>query len=152
MKKKIKVYLDTSVISALFDERNPERRLLTQSFFKEIQTFESYISEIVSIEIDKSPNLSLQNKMKEISSQLPLLPLTDEVEWLANEFIRYGAIPEGFPEDAYHIAIAVLNEIDYLLSWNFKHIVRRKTRDIVRMVNTIHGLRQIEILTPAELL
>ncbi len=152
MKKKIKVYLDTSVISALFDERNPERRLLTQSFFKEIQTFESYISEIVSIEIDKSPNLSLQNKMKEISSQLPLLPLTDEVEWLANEFIRYGAIPEGFPEDAYHIAIAVLNEIDYLLSWNFKHIVRRKTRDIVRMVNTIHGFRQIEILTPAELL
>lgn len=152
MKKKIKVYLDTSVISALFDERNPERRLLTQSFFKEIQNFESYISEIVSIEIDKSPNVSLQSKMKEISSQLPLLPLTDEVEWLTNEFIRYGAIPEGFPEDAYHIAIAVLNEIDYLLSWNFKHIVRRKTKDIVRMVNTIHRLRQMEILTPAELL
>lgn len=78
--------------------------------------------------------------------------LTDDVERLANEYIRYGAVPEGFPEDAYHIAIAVINEVDYLLSWNFRHIVRRKTRDIVRMVNTLNNFRQIEIMTPAELL
>ena len=78
--------------------------------------------------------------------------LTDDVEWLANEYIRYGAVPEGFPEDTYPIAIAVINEGDYLLSWIFKHIVRRKTRDIVRMVNTLNNFRQIEIMTPAELL
>jgi len=40
----------------------------------------------------------------------------------------------------------------YLLSWNFKHIVRRKTRDIVRMVNTLNNFRQIEIMALAELL
>lgn len=74
------------------------------------------------------------------------------MEWLAEEYVRYGAVPEGYPEDAYHIAIAVMNDMDCILSWNFKHIVRRKTRDIVRMVNTLNGLRQIEIITPAEVL
>ncbi len=90
--------------------------------------------------------------MKEVASQLPTIPLTDDVEWLANEYVRYGAIPKGYPEDASHIAIATLYEVDCLVSWNFKHIVRRKTKNIVRMVNTIHGLREIEILTPAELM
>jgi hypothetical protein len=47
-----------------------------------------------------------------------------------------------YAEDAYHIAIADIHEMDFLLSWNFKHIVRRKTRDIVKMVNTLN--RQVE--------
>ena len=64
-----------------------------------------------------------------------MLSLTDDVEWIAGEYIRHGAVPEGYPEDAYHIAIAVINGVDCLLSWNFKHIVRRRTRDIVTMVN-----------------
>ncbi|MBI2934797.1 MAG: hypothetical protein HYY29_04425 [Chloroflexi bacterium] len=85
-------------------------------------------------------------------SQFSALTLTDEVESLANQYIRQGAVPESYSEDAYHIAVAVVNDIDYLLSWDFRHIVRRKTRDIVRMVNTINNLRQIEIMTPAELL
>jgi len=46
----------------------------------------------------------------------------------------------------------VLSGMDYLLSWNFRHIVRRKTKDVVRMVNTLNGVSQIEIMTPAELL
>lgn len=152
MKRKIKVYLDTSVISALFDETNPERKSLTEAFFKEIENFEVYISEVVGTEIERALDIELRNKMKEISSKFSKITLTDDVEWLANEYVRYEAIPKGFPEDVYHIAIAVVNEIDFLLSWNFKHIVRRKTKDVVRMVNTIHGLKQVEIMAPAELL
>jgi predicted nucleic acid-binding protein len=152
MKRKMRVYLDTSVISALFDESNPERKSLTGAFFKEIENFETYISEITGAEIERIPDLELRSRMKEAVVQFSMLSLTDDVEWIAIEYIRHGAVPEGYPEDAYHIAIAVINEVDYLLSWNFKHIVRRKTRDIVRMVNTLNNLRQIEIMTPAELL
>ena len=140
------------MISALFDERNPERRSLTESFFREIDNFETHVSEITVAEIERAPDLELRNKMKETTSLFSILPLTDDVEWLTNEYVRYGAVPKSYLEDAYHIAIAVVNEMDYLLSWNFKHIVRRKTRDIVRMVNTLNNLRQIEIMTPAELL
>lgn len=148
----MRVYLDTSVISALFDERNPERKSLTESFFQEIGNFEPYISEITIAEVKRIPDSELQSKMRTTTSQLSILSVTDDVERLAKEYIRYGAVPEGYSEDAYHIAVAVIKEMDYLLSWNFKHIVRRKTRDIVRMVNTLSGLRHIEIMTPAELL
>ena len=51
-------------------------------------------------------------------------------------------VPESYPEDAHPIAIAVINEMDFLLSWNFKHVVRKKTRDIVKMVNTLHPISQ----------
>jgi predicted nucleic acid-binding protein len=152
MRRKMRVYLDTSVISALFDERNPERKSLTEAFFAEIGNFETFISEITVAEIERTPDMELRSKMKDAVSRFSVLSLTDDVEWIASEYIRQGTVPEGYSEDAYHIAIAVINEVDYLLSWNFKHIVRRKTRDIVRMVNTLNNLRQIEIMTPAELL
>ncbi len=152
MRRKIRIYLDTSVISALFDERNPERKSLTEAFFEEIEKFNTYISELTILEIEKTPDPKLRNNMKEVISEFPILYLTEDVEWLANEYVRYGAVPRSYQEDAYHIAIAVINGMDYLLSWNFKHIVRKKTKDIVRMVNTINSLKQIEIMTPAELL
>jgi predicted nucleic acid-binding protein len=148
----MKIYLDTSVISALFDSKNPERKSLTEAFFREMGNFEVFISEVTIVEIEHTPDTELRGKMKEAVTQFPLLSLTDDVEWMASEYIRHGAVPEGYPEDAYHIAIAAANEMDYLLSWNFKHIVRRKTRDIVRMVNILRNLKQVEIMTPAELL
>ena len=152
MKRKLKTYLDTSVISALFDERNPERKSLTESFFKEIESFAPSISEITIAEIEQTPDPALRSKMRGMASRFPVLFLTDDVEGLANEYVHYGAVSEGYFEDAYHIAVAVINEMDCILSWNFRHIVRRKTRDIVKMVNTVNAFRHIEIMTPAELL
>jgi len=148
----VKVYLNTSVISALFDVRNPERKSLTEAFLKEVEGLELFISEITVAEVERTLDLGLRSKMKEAISQFSVFSITDDVEWLANEYVRHGAVPENYPEDAYHIAIAVINEVDFLLSWNFKHIVRRKTRDIVKMVNTLNRFGQIEIMTPAELL
>lgn len=152
MKGRMKTYLDTSVISALFDEKNPERKSLTETFFEKAEEFEIYVSQVTIEEIERAPDLRLQRKMREITSGFSILSLTDDVEWLAREYIRHDAVPKGYPEDAYHIAIAVINGMDCLLSWNFKHIIRKRTKDIVRMVNTLNGMRQIEMMTPAELL
>ncbi|NOQ33710.1 MAG: hypothetical protein GQ567_05905 [Methanosarcinales archaeon] len=106
MKRKLKVYLDTSVISALFDGRNPERKSLTESFFKEIESFAPSISEITIAEIERTPDPTLRSKMKEVASRFPVLFLTDNIEGLANEYVRYDAVPENYLEDAYHIAVA----------------------------------------------
>jgi len=152
MKRKLKIYLDTSVISALFDARNPERKSLTESFFEQIESFDPFISEITVAEIERTPDPALRSKMKEVALQFTSLPLTDDVKGLADEYVRYGAVPESYLEDAYHIAVAVINEMDCILSWNFRHIVRLKTRDIVKMVNTVNAFRHIEIMPPAELL
>jgi predicted nucleic acid-binding protein len=72
---KIRLYLDTSVISALFDERNPERQDLTKRFFEEITSFEVYISESVLAEIDDIKDLQLKNKLENIASSFKLLPI-----------------------------------------------------------------------------
>ncbi len=152
MRYKLKLYLDTSVISALFDERNPERKALTESFFNEIVNFEIYISDITLAEIEKTPDNEIKRKMEERTTEFSVLNSLIEVEELAKKIIQKGAISESYSEDAYHIAIAIINEMDFLLSWNFRHIVRKRTKDIVRMISTLNNLRQIEIITPAELL
>ena len=152
MKHKLKVYLDTSVISALFDDRNPERKSLTESFFKEIDNYKVYVSDFTIAEIEKTPNNEIRNKMKDEISQFSLLTISDEIEELTQKILQSNAINKAYSEDAYHIAIAIINEMDFLLSWNFRHIVRKKTKDIIRMITTLNNLRQIEIITPAELL
>jgi len=81
-----------------------------------------------------------------------VLPIDAESREFAEEYIKQGAIPLGYLEDALHIAIATLNEMDYLLSWNFRHIVRVKTRRIVNMVNLMRGYPDIQIVSPAEVL
>jgi predicted nucleic acid-binding protein len=60
MKKKLRVYLDTSVISAQFDRRIPEMRFFTNRFFKAIEKFEPYISEVVLAEIGRTKDTKLQ--------------------------------------------------------------------------------------------
>ena len=117
-----------------------------------IKDFQPYISEITVAEIERTPDFELRNNMMGTISLFSIISVTDDIEELAKEYISHGAVPEGFIEDAYHIAIAAINEMDCLLSWNFKHIVRRRTRDIVRMVNSLNNLKSIEIMTPAELL
>ena len=145
-------YVDTSVTSALFDERNPERRRLTEMFFERGLDIELFVSDMTISEIDRTPDDMMRRRMIDRISHCPSLEVTEVVIGLAGEYILHGAVPERSWKDAYHIAMAVAYDMDFLLSWNFKHIVRRKTREIVRSVNSGRGLRQIEILTPAELL
>jgi predicted nucleic acid-binding protein len=148
----VKVYLDTSVISALFDERNPERKNLTEGFFQKMHHYHVYISELTLLEIERTPDSALRSKMRKSIAVFNILPIDDRIEDIVKQYIHYDAIPQSYREDAYHIAVAAINEMDYLLSWNYRHIVRRKTRDIVHMVNTLNNLKPIEILTPGELL
>ena len=96
------VYLDTSVISALFDERNPERKSLTESFFEAENDFDVFISEITRAEVERTPDSELRSKMRTMLAQFGQLPLTDDVEWLAGEYIHHGAVPASYTEDAYH--------------------------------------------------
>jgi predicted nucleic acid-binding protein len=152
MTGKPRIYLDTSVISALFDERNPERMNLTRDFMAVSGAYDICISEITTAELERTPDPIIRGKMTQSIASFTRLAAPEGTADLAKEYIQKGAIPESHPEDAYHIAVAVLNDIDHLLSWNFKHIVRLKTRDIVHAVNSSRDLPQINILTPGELL
>jgi len=152
MKRNPKAYLDTSVLSALFDDKNPERKNLTRIFFNQTENFQIFISDLTLAEIERTVNVQLKRKLQKLVDKFDVVKTNDDVERVAEEYIKQGAVPEGYPEDAYHIALTVIYEMDYLLSWNFRHIVRKRTIDVIRMVNTLHGLRQVEIMAPPEIL
>ncbi|MCD6449990.1 MAG: PIN domain-containing protein [Thermotogaceae bacterium] len=150
----MKIYLDTSVISALFDYRNPERQMLTKEFFNFSELHELFVSDLTILEVEKTPNSELRNQMIKFMKdwEFGILEVDENVHKLAMEYVKYEAVPASYMEDAYHIAVATLNSMDYLVSWNFRHIVRMKTRAVVKMVNSLRDLRYVEIISPAELL
>ena len=69
----------------------------------------------------------------------------------AKELFHYSIIPEKFINDALHIAIATVNEIDSVVSWNLEHIVKIKTIVEVNRINIKKGYKQIFIITPEEI-
>ena len=79
-----------------------------------------------------------------------LLGIDLETEELAERYIKEGIIPEKYRSDALHIAVSVINGIDVIVSWNFEHIVKFKTRVMVDGVNKLLGYHEIEICSPEE--
>jgi len=79
-----------------------------------------------------------------------LLEVNIEAETLAERYIREGIIPVKYRSDALHIAVAVINGIEVIVSWNFEHIVKLKTRVMVNGINRLLGYREIEICSPEE--
>jgi hypothetical protein len=79
-----------------------------------------------------------------------LLELTEETERLADIFIAEGVIPLKYRDDALHIAVLVENDLDVIFSWNFKHIVKLKTKTMVNSIIIREGYKQVEIISPME--
>ena len=139
MQKSI-IYLDTTVPSAYFDNRAPDRMNLTREFWKKrLQNFDCVISNIVISEIKDIPIESKRNKMENLVKKFKKLNYNEEAEILTQEYIKRGVFPEKYISDARHVALAVINRINYFLSWNYKHIVKIKTRREVNLINSLMG-------------
>lgn len=150
MPKKRMVYLDTSVISALFDERTPDRKALTESAWDTLVQYDVYISEMVIEELNAAPE-HLREKYLAKVANFTILPITKEADELAAKYVNEGIFPEKYYDDALHVAVASVNDIEYLLSWNFKHLVKVKTRRLVSLVNSTEDYSIVEIIAPPEL-
>ena len=146
-----KIYLDTSVPSAYYDDEKPERQELTKEFWLKIKDYRVNISYLVKDELDQIEDESLKRKMDELIRDFKILKTSDKVRELAEEYIKRGVVPEKFRNDAVHIAIATLNNMDALISWNFKHLVNIKTREEVNLINRNKGFKSIQIIAPPEL-
>jgi predicted nucleic acid-binding protein len=145
---KIKLYLDTSVPSAYYDTSRPLRQLITQKWFEnEALSYELYISVITVEEIGKIKNDVKRQNISELTVKykMKVLGISDKAKELADEYMKKGAIPESEPEDAYHIAIASINELNALASWNFKHIVSINPIRKIHEINRKYNYAAIEI-------
>lgn len=146
------LYLDTSVLSALFDTKNPERLEITKEFFAARASDRMLVSRLTLAEIAATPKDGLREAMQKVAEGLEAVEITVDADRLASRYVEAGAVAETHSADAYHVAIAVTCKADMVVSWNFRHIVRRRTRDVVNMINTAEGYPHIEIVAPGELL
>ncbi len=151
MSLKLRVYLDTSVLSAILDPREPSRQHLTQAFWTRRGSFDAVISALVIDEIERTKDRDRAVEMRTLASMLPILPQHPEADTLAREYINRSVFTHAMIDDAMHVARAVTAGITVLASWNFKHLVNRSRRVRVNLVNTESGWGQIDIVTPAEL-
>ncbi|MFP4362495.1 MAG: PIN domain protein [Spirochaetia bacterium] len=133
--KTLSVYLDTSVLGGCFD---PEFQIWSNGLFQDFSDGEliPVVSSLVVLEIQLAP-LKVQNKLREILDQkhIFLEPSIDSQE-LAEIYIYRGIVSRKYADDALHIALATVNTIDIMVSWNFKHIVHY---DKIRKVNAVNS-------------
>jgi len=93
----------------------------------------------------------LKRKLKKLIRNFKVLKTSEEVKDLAKVYIEKRIFPERYIADALHAAITSFHGISYLVSWNFEHLVKVKTRKGVNSVNMSEGFREIEIVSPPEL-
>ncbi len=153
--RKLKVYLDTSVISHLEQEDVSEKMEQTRKVWDILQTgkYEVVISDLVLAEINecKEPKRTL---LKEYLSQINYerVEITEETEEIANEIINERILnPKSF-DDCLHIASAILNDCNIIVSWNFKHMVNVDTINGVRRITFAKRYNNIDIYAPYVLL
>ena len=148
---KQRISLDTSVLSALGDVRAPDRQALTRDFFLRLHEFEVSTSDITRHEVFGTRDKVRCAEMLSLLSRFAVLPVIDEARTLAGKYLASGIFPPSVPEDALHVAVAVLARQDVLVSWNFKHLVNQRRRAAVDSLNLSLGLPTIAILPPPEL-
>jgi len=145
----LRVYLDTSVIGGCFDE---EFSLWSNRLVTDFQNgrFAPIVSSLVATELEPAP-ASVRAKFDEILQLGPeFLEVTEEAAALAGVYSDHGALPVKFQNDLLHIALATVANVDVLVSWNFKHIVRLEKIRIFNAVNLELGYKPLQIHSPQE--
>jgi len=155
MKKRI--YVETTVVS--YFTARPSHDLMiaghqeaTRELWPELAAkYETFISALVFEEAGRGdPD---QARMRHAAiERFPMLAIEDEARSLAEKIIAGGGIPAEYPEDALHIAVAAVNGIEVVITWNFAHLNNPFTRMMVRRIVEAVGYECPEICSPEELL
>ena len=149
--KKLRLYLDTSVISHLDAPDVPEKEADTKRLWERIKAeeFEVVISDLTIVEIEAAPEHKrsfMQSMIADISSIY--VERNNEAKRMSDLYVAVGGLPPKSKDDALHIAIATISNRDVILSWNFKHIVNMRAMVAVDASNTREGYKSIRILAP----
>jgi predicted nucleic acid-binding protein len=149
--RKLKLYLETSVWSYFYADDTPEKRDITREFLAILDSFEVCIAEPVLREINNAPG-DLRNRLIElIGKHRPvLLDFEPPVDELARAYLK-TALPAASEMDALHVAYATFYELDFVISWNMKHIANVGRQEKVRVVNRDNGYtKDLMLISPFE--
>jgi len=157
MLMKPKVYIETSIPSYLTARpSNDIRAMANQNATLEWwenywDKFDLFISELVIAESSLGHPEAAKRRMDTIA-ELPELLITEDAKLLASALITEGSIPEKAEVDAYHIAVAAVNGMEYLLTWNCAHIANAMLRPKIEAICRKHGFEPPILCTPQELM
>jgi len=147
--KRFRVYADTSVYGGCFDEEFAQE---SRAFFEAVRggKFKLVISPTVLAELQRAPE-HVRRVLAELPEQgIEMIPFTDEVRHLRQAYLEAAILGMEHQADAEHIAFASVAEVDFLVSWNFRHIVQFEKIAGYQAVNLLNGYREIRIYSPKE--
>ncbi len=148
MRRKATIYLDTSVPGAFFDPPDSPVYKATATFWDNVlPDYDAYISELVEIEIADLKNISRRKKLESLIRKFKVLEVSQEAVEVSQEYLKLLRIPE---RDALHVAIASVEGMDYLVTWNLRHLARERTRRAADYINLTLLLKTIVIYTPLD--
>jgi hypothetical protein len=150
-----KVYIETSVASYL--TARPNRDLIVaahQEITAEWWTthrprFDLYVSELVLLEASKGDPTAAISRLNRLAG-IPSLPINDAVQELARSFVERRIVPEKVVEDALHVAVAAIQGMDFLLTWNCRHIANAEIIKRLDAACADLGLRLPILCTPEQ--
>lgn len=154
--RKLRLYLETSIWNFYFADDAPEKRDITKEFLENINQgeYSVFISQAVLNEIDRAEEPKRSQLIQLIKRCDPqMLDITQEVTDLAKEYISQKVIPESKVEDALHVAIATVYEMDALITWNNKHLANLRKMGKINSINLKEGYtKHLEIVNPMEVI
>ena len=153
--KKLKIYLDTSVISHLLADDTPDKMADTHKLWQQLQCgkYDVYLSAVTLDELLKCAEPKRGYLLEQLASiSFQQLELTEEIRVLADRIIAVGILKSKSRDDCRHIAAAIIAECNYIVSWNFKHMVNVKTINGVRAITNLAGYRSIDLISPSMLI
>ncbi len=152
--RKLKLYLETSVWGFFFADDAPEKRDITKMFFSSVKEdlYEVFISDVVLREIGNAPEPKRGALFDLISEYTPVeLETTAEANELTEAYMSRGIVPKGKRDDAFHVAIATVSEVDAVITWNYQHLANLRRAELFNGVNLEMGYtKRLEMVTPME--
>ena len=154
--KKLKLYIETSTWNFIYADDAPEKKEITKTFFSLVKKgiYEIYISEVVLREFDKASSQKKDQLMSLINQFKPIVvETTPDAGALAQNYVKRKIIPENKIEDALHVGIATVAELDAVVTWNYQHLANLRREELFQSVNLeFVYLKRIEIITPMEVI
>lgn len=151
------VYIETSIVSYL--TARPTSDLLVAAWQKttvdwwdtQRNRFDLYTSDVTIEEAGRGDPEAATRRLEALSG-IPILPITEAVVALSKVLLQERALPVTALDDSLHVAVSAVHGVDYLLTWNFRHLDNAETKPIIRSVCAIYGYTSPEICTPQELM
>ena len=149
VKKPLRVYADTSVFGGCFDDEFKAERV---RFFEEVRQgqFVVVISNVTLDELELAPD-PVRGVLGGLPpEQVEIVSTSPESEGLRNAYLEAAVVGPASSNDAAHIAVATVSNVDIVVSWNFKHIVHFEKIGGYEGVNSLRGYRSPRIYSPRE--